>query len=185
MAERGTDQYAIAINVVAHQPRPVGIIACAGPAQIRLQLQWRTESGWINQWDRLARCFENGGRVTDQSGQELDAPVGTGERIGWTSAAPRPGGRSRPIASVVWRLCLPVAEYLLDVLPGLAGCPVSQVIQRTPASWRLNARSRNHQVSAGRLRWIGGNAQTGGPLKRSRVSFGPIGDNQFFREGSW
>jgi hypothetical protein len=60
-------------------------------------------------------------------------------RKNWLHLGSVPAGpKIAAIASVVEscrRLGLPVVEYLMDVLPGLADRPVSQVAQLTPARW--------------------------------------------------
>ncbi len=99
----------------------------------------------INQWDRLARSFEDGEvELSNNLAENSMRPWALGRKNWLHVGSVKAGPKIAAIASVVEscrRLCLPVAEYLLDVLPGLASRPVSQVVQLTPARWAA-ARSK-------------------------------------------
>jgi len=99
----------------------------------------------INQWDRLARCFDDGEvELSNNIAENSMRPWALGRKNWLTVGSAKAGPKIAAIASVVEscrRLVLPVAEYLLDVLPGLASRPVSQVAQLTPARWAA-ARSK-------------------------------------------
>jgi transposase len=93
----------------------------------------------INQWDRLARTFHDGEvELSNNIAENSMRPWALGRKNWLQVGSVKAGPKIAAIASVVEscrRLCLPVAEYLLDVLPGLASRPVSQVAQLTPARW--------------------------------------------------
>ncbi len=99
----------------------------------------------INQWDRLVRCFEDGEvELSNNLAENSMRPWALGRKNWLHVGSVKAGPKIAAIASVVEscrRLCLPVAEYLLAVLPGLASRPVSQVAQLTPARWAA-ARSK-------------------------------------------
>jgi len=93
----------------------------------------------INQWDRLARCFDDGEvELSNNLAENSMRPWALGRKNWLHVGSVKAGPKIAAIASVVEscrRLALPVAEYLLEVLPGLASRPVRQVAQLTPARW--------------------------------------------------
>jgi transposase len=65
-------------------------------------------------------------------------PVVVGRKNWIHVGSEQAGPKVAAILSVVEscrRLKIPVREYLADILPGLANCPVQQVSQLTPAAW--------------------------------------------------
>jgi transposase len=99
----------------------------------------------INQWERLARCLEDGEvELSNNIAENSMRPWALGRKNWLHVGSVQAGPKIAAIASVVEscrRLGLPVVEYLMDVLPGLADRPVSQVAQLTPARWAA-ARAR-------------------------------------------
>ena len=99
----------------------------------------------INQWDRLARCLEDGEvELSNNIAENSMRPWALGRKNWLHVGSVKAGPKIAAIASVVEscrRLGLPVVEYLREILPGLADRPVSQVAQLTPAHWAA-ARAR-------------------------------------------
>ena len=99
----------------------------------------------INQWDRLARCLEDGEvELSNNIAENSMRPWALGRKNWLHVGSVKAGPKIAAIASVVEscrRLGLPVVEYLMEILPGLADRPVSQVAQLTPAHWAA-ARAR-------------------------------------------
>jgi hypothetical protein len=61
--------------------------------------------------------------------------------VGSVEAGPKVAALASVVASCR-RLHVPITDYLLDVLPGLANRTISQVAQLTPTNW-LAARPRS------------------------------------------
>ena len=93
----------------------------------------------LNQWERLVRCFEDGEvELSNNVAENSMRPWALGRKNWLHVGSAKAGPKIAAIASVVEscrRLGLPVVEYLMEVLPGLANRPVSQVAQLTPARW--------------------------------------------------
>ena len=93
----------------------------------------------LNQWERLARILDDGQVELSNNLAENSMRGWALGRKNWLHVGSvQAGPKIAAIASVVEscrRLGLPVVDYLMDVLPGLADRPVSQVAQLTPARW--------------------------------------------------
>ena len=93
----------------------------------------------MNQWEKLARCVDDGEvELSNNLAENSMRPWALGRKNWLHVGSIKAGPRIAAIASVVEscrRLGLPIIEYLMDVLPGLADRPVSQVAQLTPARW--------------------------------------------------
>ena len=93
----------------------------------------------LNQWEKLARIFDDGEVELSNNLAENSMRGWALGRKNWLHVGSvQAGPKVAAIASVVEscrRLGLPVVDYLLDVLPGLADRRVSQVADLTPARW--------------------------------------------------
>jgi transposase len=93
----------------------------------------------LNQWERLERCFQDPEvELSNNIAENSMRPWALGRKnwlqVGSVSAGPKVAA----IASVIEscrRMHLPVRDYLLAVLPGLADRTTSQVAKLTPARW--------------------------------------------------
>jgi len=93
----------------------------------------------LKQWERLERCFQDPEvELSNNIAENSMRPWALGRKnwlqVGSVSAGPKVAA----IASVMEscrRLAIPVREYLLDVLPGLADRTVSQAANLTPSRW--------------------------------------------------
>ena len=99
----------------------------------------------LNQWDRLERCFEDpevelSNNIAENSMRSWALGRKNWLHIGSIAAGPKVAAIATVVESCR-RLQIPVTDYLLDVLPGLASRTLSQVAQLTPARWAV-ARSR-------------------------------------------
>lgn len=93
----------------------------------------------LNQWEKLARCLEDGEvELSNNIAENSMRPWALGRKNWLHLGSIQAGPRIAAIASVVEscrRLALPVVDYLMEILPGLANRPLSQVAQLTPARW--------------------------------------------------
>ncbi len=93
----------------------------------------------INQWERLARCLEDGEvELSNNIAENSMRPWAIGRKNWLHLGSVKAGPKIAAIASVVEscrRLDLPVVDYLMGILPGLADRPMSQVAQLTPTRW--------------------------------------------------
>ena len=72
-------------------------------------------------------------------------PVALGRKHWIHAGSETAGPKVAAILTVVEtcrRLKIPVREYLVDILPGLANLPVQQVSQLTPAAWAASRSSK-------------------------------------------
>jgi hypothetical protein len=98
----------------------------------------------LKQWERLERCFQDPEvELSNNIAENSMRPWALGRKnwlqVGSVSAGPKVAA----IASVIEscrRLNIPVREYLLDVLPGLAYRTISQVANLTPSRWAAKRR---------------------------------------------
>ena len=93
----------------------------------------------LNQWEKLARCLEDGEvELSNNIAENSMRPWALGRKNWLHLGSIQAGPRIAAIASVVEscrRLALPVVDYLMDILPGLANRPLSHASQLTPARW--------------------------------------------------
>lgn len=93
----------------------------------------------LKQWDRLARCLEDGEvELSNNIAENSMRPWALGRKNWLHVGSLQAGPKIAAIASVVEscrRLSLPVTDYLMEVLPGLSDRPISAVAQLTPARW--------------------------------------------------
>ena len=93
----------------------------------------------LKQWDKLARCVTDGEvELSNNLAENSMRPWALGRKNWLHVGSVKAGPRIAAIASVVEscrRLGLPIVDYLLDILPGLADRPLSQVPQLTPTRW--------------------------------------------------
>lgn len=93
----------------------------------------------LNQWDRLERCFLDADvELSNNIAENSMRPWALGRRNWLHVGSAKAGPRIAAIVSVVEscrRLQIPVVEYLLDVLPGLADKTMRQAAELTPARW--------------------------------------------------
>ena len=93
----------------------------------------------LNQWPKLARCFEFGEiELSNNLAENSMRPVAIGRKNWLHVGSVKSGPKVAAILSVVEscrRLALPVKEYLAQVLPGLGSRTLSQAALLTPARW--------------------------------------------------
>ena len=94
----------------------------------------------LNQWERTARYLERGEVEIDNNRCENGIrPIAVGRKnwlhIGGEEAGPKIAGIIS-IMETCRRLDINVREYLLDVLPGLADKPQSELANLTPTAWK-------------------------------------------------
>ena len=93
----------------------------------------------LNQWEKLARCLEDGEvELSNNIAENSMRPWALGRKNWLHLGSIQAGPRIAAIASVVEscrRLALPVVDYLMEILPGLANRPLSEVAQLTPSRW--------------------------------------------------
>jgi transposase len=93
----------------------------------------------LNMWPKLRRCFEYGHvELSNNMAENSMRPVALGRKNWLHVGSANAGPKVAAILSVVEscrRLGVPVKEYLLDVLPGMASRSMSEVPKLTPARW--------------------------------------------------
>ena len=93
----------------------------------------------LNQWPKLRRCLEYPEvELSNNLAENSMRPVAVGRKNWLHVGSEKSGPKVAAILSVVEscrRLKVPVREYLMDVLPGLAGRKVSELGELTPARW--------------------------------------------------
>jgi transposase len=93
----------------------------------------------LNMWPKLRRCFDYGEvELSNNLVENSMRPVALGRKNWLHVGSAQAGAKVAAILSVVEscrRLDIPVKEYLLAVLPGLAGRKVSEIACLTPARW--------------------------------------------------
>jgi len=94
----------------------------------------------LNQWERTARYLERGEVEIDNNRCENGIrPIAVGRKnwlhIGGEEAGPKIAGIIS-IMETCRRLDINVREYLLDVLPGLADKPQSELANLAPTAWK-------------------------------------------------
>ena len=95
----------------------------------------------LNQWPRLRRCFDYAEvELSNNLAENSMRPVALGRKNWLHVGSAQSGPKVAAILSVVEscrRLRIPVREYLLAVLPGMARRKISEVAALTPARWAL------------------------------------------------
>jgi transposase len=95
----------------------------------------------LNQWPRLRRCFDYAEvELSNNLAENSMRPVALGRKNWLHVGSAQSGPKVAAILSVVEscrRLRIPVRQYLLAVLPGMARRKVSDVAALTPARWAL------------------------------------------------
>ena len=95
----------------------------------------------LNQWPRLRRCFDYAEvELSNNLAENSMRPVALGRKNWLHVGSAQSGPKVAAILSVVEscrRLRIPVREYLLAVLPGMARRKVSEVAALTPTRWAL------------------------------------------------
>jgi transposase len=98
----------------------------------------------LNMWPKLRRCFDYSEvELSNNLAENSMRPVALGRKNWLHVGSAQSGPKVAAILSVVEscrRLDLPVKDYLLAVLPGMARRNLSDVTHLTPARW---AASRN------------------------------------------
>lgn len=93
----------------------------------------------LNQWGKLMVTFNNGQiELSTNVAENSMRPVALGRKNWLHIGSPQAGPKVAAILTLVEscrRLAIPVKDYLMDVLPGLASRPASQAAQLTPARW--------------------------------------------------
>jgi transposase len=90
-------------------------------------------------WPKLRRCFDYAGvELSNNLAENSMRPVALGRQNWLHVGSAQSGPKVAAILSVVEscrRLDVPVKEYLLAVLPGMARRKLSEVALLTPARW--------------------------------------------------
>lgn len=98
----------------------------------------------LNMWPKLGRCFDYAAvELSNNLAENSMRPVALGRKNWLHVGSVQSGPKVATILSVIEscrRLGVPVKDYLLAVLPGIARRKLSEVIPLTPARW---ASSRN------------------------------------------
>lgn len=93
----------------------------------------------LNMWPKLRRCFDYAEvELSNNLAENSMRPVALGRKNWLHVGSAQSGPKVAAILSVVEscrRLGVPVKDYLLAVLPGMARRSVSQVAYLTPARW--------------------------------------------------
>jgi transposase len=98
----------------------------------------------LNMWPKLRRCFDYAEvELSNNLAENSMRPIALGRKNWLHVGSAESGPKVAAILSVVEscrRLDVPVKDYLLAILPGMARRNLSQVAELTPARW---AKSRN------------------------------------------
>jgi transposase len=98
----------------------------------------------LNMWEKLRRCFDYGEvELSNNVAENSMRPVALGRKNWLHVGSAKSGPKVAAILSVVEscrRLDLPVKDYLLAVLPGMARRKVSDAPLLTPACWAAGRR---------------------------------------------
>jgi hypothetical protein len=93
----------------------------------------------LNQWKRLERCFDYGEvELSNNLAENSMRPVALGRKNWLHVGSAQSGPKVAAILSVFEsykRLGVPVRDYLLAVLPGIAHRKLAEVATLTPARW--------------------------------------------------
>lgn len=93
----------------------------------------------LNMWAKLRRCFDYGHvELSNNLAENSMRPVALGRKNWLHVGSAKAGPKVAAIVSVVEscrRLRIPVKEYLLNVLPGMASRTTSEVVRLTPGHW--------------------------------------------------
>jgi hypothetical protein len=93
----------------------------------------------LNMWPKLRRCFDYAEvELSNNLAENSMRPIALGRKNWLHVGSARSGPKVAAILSVVEscrRLGVPVKEYLLAVLPGMARRTLSEVAPFTPARW--------------------------------------------------
>ncbi len=94
----------------------------------------------LNMWAKLRRCFDHAEvELSNNVAENSMRPVALGRKNWLHVGSAQAGPKVAAILSVVEscrRLGVPVKDYLLAVLPGLARRKLSELAQLTPANWK-------------------------------------------------
>jgi len=98
----------------------------------------------LNMWPKLRRCFDHAEvELSNNLAENSMRPIALGRKNWLHVGSAQSGPKVAAILSVFEscrRLGLPVKDYLLAVLPGLARRHLSEVTQLTPARWSASRR---------------------------------------------
>jgi transposase len=93
----------------------------------------------LNMWPKLRRCFDYGHvELSNNVAENSMRPVALGRKNWLHVGSVKAGPKVAAILSVVEsckRIGIPVKQYLLDILPGMAGRITSQAAKLTPVRW--------------------------------------------------
>jgi transposase len=93
----------------------------------------------LNQWPKLKRCFEYPEvELSNNLAENSMRPLALGRKNWLHVGSQQSGPKVAAILSIVEscrRLKIPVRDYLLDVLPGMAQRKLSEIATLTPARW--------------------------------------------------
>lgn len=96
----------------------------------------------LNQWPKLRRCFDHADvELSNNLAENSMRPVALGRKNWLHVGSPKSGPKVAAILSVVEscrRLGVPVKDYLLAALPGMARRNLSAVAELTPARWAVS-----------------------------------------------
>ena len=96
----------------------------------------------LNMWPKLRRCFDYAEvELSNNLAENSMRPVALGRKNWLHIGSAQSGPKVAAILSVVEscrRLGVPVKDYLLAVLPGMARRKLSEIASLTPARWSLS-----------------------------------------------
>jgi len=95
----------------------------------------------LNQWAKLKRCYEHPEvELSNNLAENSMRPIALGRKNWLHVGSEKSGPKVAAILTVVEscrRLQIPLREYLLDVLPGLAQRKLSEIPSLTPSRWAV------------------------------------------------
>jgi transposase len=98
----------------------------------------------LNMWPKLRRCFDYGHvELSNNLAENSMRPVALGRKNWLHVGSANAGPKVAAILSVVEscrRLGVPVKEYLLAILPGMASRSIAELSKLTPARWAASSR---------------------------------------------
>ena len=118
----------------------------------------------LNMWPKLRRCFDYAEiELSNNLAENSMRPVALGRKNWLHVGSAQSGPKVAAIFSVIEscrRLGVPVKDYLLAVLPGIARRKLSEVAPLTPARWK---------AVRPKLTWVSSDAYKAGALECAKV----------------
>lgn len=124
---------------MAGPPRFMMSACLSGKRRCRKSVLGQALNDTLNMWPKLRRCFDYVEvELSNNLAENSMRPVALGRKNWLHVGSAQSGPKVAAILSVVEscrRLNVPVKDYLLAVLPGMASRTLTQVAGLTPARW--------------------------------------------------